>query len=186
MRLELTTAPTVEPITQEEMENQLNLSHGYDTDKINGLITAAREIVETDTDRSFINQTWTMHLDGFKDVIYLPKGKVQSITSFSYISTDDVLTALVEGTDYYLSSVGSEARLIPLTSFPNTHAVKKETVQIVWVSGEGATASYVNYWCKEAIKVKGTMLYDLGNDMNEVYFWLTNRKKLYFDYRKNG
>lgn len=185
MRLERTTAPALEPVTQEEMENQLNLSHGYDTDKVNSIIKAAREVVEVDTDRSLVNQTWTMHLDEFPDVIYLPKGKAQSITSFSYINTDNVLTALVEGTDYYLSNVGAEARLIPLTSFPNTHTVKKETVQVVWVSGQGATAADVDYWAKEAIKVRGTMMYDLGNDMSDIYHWLVNSKKLYFDYDKN-
>lgn len=186
MRIELTTAPTVEPVSQVEMEKQLNLSHGYDTDKVNSVIVASREMLESDLDLSLVNQTWTMHLDSFQDVIYLPKGKVQSITTFKYIATDGTLTTLVEDTDYYLSNTGDEARLIPLTSFPSTHATKKETVQVVWVSGHGATAADVPVWAKEAIKVKGTTLYDLGNDLSMVYDCLTRKHKLYFDYSKNG
>lgn len=185
MRLERTTAPASEPLTTTEAELQLSISTGYDTANVSSKIEAARNEVEEWTDRALINQTWKMTLDQFPEVIYLPKGKVQSITSFQYVDTAGATQTLVANTDYYMTSTGEEARLIPVSSWPSVHSTRKETVIVTWVSGYGASASNVPAWAKESMKAYLTMLYELRQDLIPFARQIMEPHRLHFDYSKN-
>ena len=73
MTIERTTNAATEPVTNTEVTDALVQSVGWDNARVTLLISAAREAMENITDRSFVTQTWTMHLDAFPEVIMFLK-----------------------------------------------------------------------------------------------------------------
>ena len=59
----LLTAPALEPVTLAEAKRHANVVASDDDTLITALIVAARELVEQDTSRALINQTWELELD---------------------------------------------------------------------------------------------------------------------------
>lgn len=184
MKVIRTTQPSTEPITTAEVEEKLVLSDGWDTTTISTEIEASRMIVEMDTDRSLITQSWTLTLKTWpkSGIIRLPKGNVASITSFSYLNADGDSTALVEDTDYYLDDNSEVAELSAVTSWPALYGEKESEITVVYVTGEATAPA----WSKEACLAKVQLLYSAGaiNTM-EIYKLMIATKKLYFDYRIN-
>lgn len=185
MKIARTTSPAVDFITSTEVEDQLSISTGYDSAKVARVISAAQDYVETYTDRAMINQTWTMKLDKFPEVIYIPKGIVQSITSVTYTDSEGDSQTLVAGTDYYLSNTGDLARLVPVTSWPTPDTVRKEVVSVVWVGGYGAAATDVAGWAKEAALAYAVFLYELKPEFMDLCQKMLYNKRLYFNYSIN-
>lgn len=186
MKLERTIYPATEPVTGQEMADQLNISADYKEDHRDSLIKAAREMVEVDTDLALINQTWTMTLDGWpkKETIHLPKGHVSSITSFSYLNTEGVLTPLTSGTDYIFTSNGKKAELIPVNSWPSVKSDRKEVITVVYVAGFGVACD-VPESIKMAIKAKGTDLYEGRDEFMKTYKDFVSFERNIFDYSIN-
>jgi len=87
MRLKLTTAPAIEPVTLDEARNHLKIDSSEDNSLISALITTARQLAEKETKRAFITQTWEMYLDEVGNEIEIPKPPLQSIVSIKTIST---------------------------------------------------------------------------------------------------
>lgn len=202
MKLQLTTAPATEPVTSAMMEGQLGLNSGDDAAKITRDISAARRLAENFTERAFINQSWTLTLDRFpsktlrnpKQTIFLPKGKTQSITSFTYQDSDDDTITLVSGTDYYLENIGDVARLIPVEYWPETFD-KLGTVTIVYVAGYGTslTSEYndiidsIILWATDLYETRQMQVEASGraNYKNEAFEMLLHPYKIYFDFSIN-
>ena len=183
-----TTDPTVEPVSNTEFEAEVVISEGWDSDRVTDKIKAAREQVETDTDQSFITQSWTLTLDKWPkyNVIHLPKGPVQSITSISYLDADGDSQVLVITDDFTLANNAADATISPVESWPTTLTTRREVITIVFVTGYGDTAASVPAWAKEAVKAKATEMYTLGViDTTRIYDQLTTTHKLYFDYESN-
>lgn len=86
MRLNLKTAPTVEPISLDEAKLHLKIDGSDDNTLISALIETARKLVESETKRGFITQTWQMYLDSVPAEIRIPKPPLQSIESIKAIS----------------------------------------------------------------------------------------------------
>ena len=183
MKLERTSAPVNNPVSNALVEQQLWVSSGESSLIIANAIKYGTDSVERDTDRSLITQTWTMHLDAFPcdDVIYVPKGKISSVTTFKYLNTSNVLTTLVADTDYYITSVGDEQRITPVTSWPSVSSDKLDAVQLVWVSGYGANDTDIPEWAKQAVLLKCKEAYD-STDVQEAYDSLIYNRRLLFDY----
>lgn len=87
----LVTAPVLLPLTLGRVKNHLKLDDDLTADdaKISGLIRTATSLVETITNRALITQTWDFYYDHFPCDRFLevPKPKLQSITSISYVDT---------------------------------------------------------------------------------------------------
>jgi uncharacterized phiE125 gp8 family phage protein len=149
MKYELVTAPAAEFVTAAMVEAQLGLASGYDAAKIARDISAKRKKAENHCQRAFINQTWRMALDSFpkvksnnpKGAIYLPMGKVQSITSFVYTDSEGDVITMVADTDYYLDSIGSTARLLPVNTWPSPSSTIPNSILINYVVGFGTSLS---------------------------------------------
>jgi len=99
MNLTQITAPTAEPVTLQQAKDHLRLDHDGEDELVTRLIVAARQLVESDTRRALVTQTWDYALDyewpyeddkrlGMVYRIVLPKPPVQSVTSVKYFDSD--------------------------------------------------------------------------------------------------
>lgn len=147
MGLTLVTAPAEEPLTLADAKVHLRLEHDADDLVVSGLIQAARHYVERAIGRSLVTQTWDLTLDDFYagsargDVIALPRGPVQSVTSISYYDSAGTLTVL--SSSLYLVDITNEpARVSPAygSVWPSTQS-RMNAVIVRYVTGFGlATA----------------------------------------------
>ncbi len=63
--LQIEVGPAVEPILLVDMKNYLKVDYSDDDNLISGMITAARELVESFTSRSLVNKQYLQTLDSF-------------------------------------------------------------------------------------------------------------------------
>lgn len=151
-RLTRTAAPATEPVSVEELKQHLNYTDSDQDQLISSYITTAREMVETDTERALITQTWTLKIDGFpSDGIegrLCPLGSVLSITY-----TDSAGDSQTLATSVYLVS-GSEPWRVSLKSgqvWPTTYD-QKDVVTVTFTAGYGGAAD-VPERAKQAIRL---------------------------------
>lgn len=148
MKLYLVTAPTPEPLTRLELEQQfLRVTTSDEEELIDGLIKTARERAELATGRALCTQTWDYKLDCFPatDYIELPLHPLISVTSVKYID--------VNGTEQTWSSAnytvdapsgpyapkGRILRKYDVTDWPNIRD-QRLAVTIRFVAGYGDAA----------------------------------------------
>jgi uncharacterized phiE125 gp8 family phage protein len=85
MALVLVTAPQVEPVDLDAAKLHLRETIDDRDEEIEGFITAARERVETETNRALMSQVWQLVLPCFPDtLIEIPKPPLLSVTSVTY------------------------------------------------------------------------------------------------------
>ena len=202
MKIDVTTAPSSEPVSVADAATQVFGDATYDSTKLTRDIAAARLRAEQYCGIGFINQTWTVTLDGFpsvttknpRGIIYLP-GKVQSLTSLRYEDSNGDTQTLIEDTDFTLDNSGLQGRLLPVSgnSWPNTTDYELGTVTIVYVTGFGADLSGVQYQSIiDAILLDVGTLYEVRQTVgpnnlyhNSVYQMLLHPFRDYFDYGVN-
>lgn len=185
-----TNDATTEPVTLAEMKEQLGISSTFSDTKIGRNYKAARQMVEKDTDRSLISQTWRVTLDAWptSGVIFLPNGRLISVASLKYIDSDGDEQTLAENTHFVVHSKSDVARIVEADnqSWPSLHATRKEVVEIIYTAGYGTTADDVPDWAKEAIIAKATELYEVGQVSTEkMYQSLIDPHRLIFNYAIN-
>lgn len=203
MKTERTVAPATQIITVAEAAKQVFGDATYDNDKLTRDIIASTKLAEDYCERSFINQTWQMNLEDFpsvnrynpKGAIHIPRGKVQSITSFKYYDIDGTEQTLEADTDYYLDSIGEVSRLVPtstLSGWPSVEDYRPNAITIVWVSGYGASLPADKEDIVSACMVKIGDLYELRQSHSAVQIYntkifesLLNDYKIYFDFSIN-
>jgi uncharacterized phiE125 gp8 family phage protein len=151
-RLTRTVAPAIEPVSVPEARAHCSYDDTDQDDLIASLITTAREMVETDTQRALITQTWTLKLDGFPcDYIEGRLCPLGSVTGIAY--TDSAGDAQTLATSVYLVS-NSEPWRITLKygqSWPTTLA-QADVVTVTFTAGYGGAAD-VPERAKQAIKL---------------------------------
>lgn len=182
-----TTDAASEPITTTNMEEKLVFSSGWNATTLAIDIQAARNVVEAVTDRALITQTWTGRGDYFPEVIYLPKGQIQSVTSVKYKpSGSSTLTALTVDVDYKVELNGDRGRIYPIGAWPDVNTDQEGSVEVVYVCGYGNAASNVPGWAKTAIMMYAGDMHTNGAlkaDMAVDRILIANR--LHFDYNAN-
>ncbi len=166
----LQTDAATEPVTLAEVKAQLRID-GTDYDAIlTPLIKTARQIAEKITGRDFINKTWKAFLNRFPcgdDIgILIEKSKLQSITSIKYY-IDTVQTTLSSANYYKTEDADySSVWLVDGQSFPDSDS-RKQAIEIIFVSGYGATAADVPQALKTALLSMITALYENAGDCSE-------------------
>lgn len=179
--LKRTTDPASEPVTRTEAKLHLRIPSGDTTDDsvVDRLIAVARQMVERDTRRSLMPQTWTLKRDDFAEEIELPYGPVTAITSVSYI--DGAGTSATVGSSNYTFDAYADPAVLRLTysgDWP-THRGDIRGVTVVYATGY-ASADAVPAEFKQAIFLALSSLYDgeavLGTVMpiRETYFRLVD------------
>ncbi len=157
----LTTGPVSEPVSVAEFKSHARIDHNHEDDKIASYLTAARGMLEADTRRLLMPQTWTMRLDWMPSHIVLDVAPVQSITSITYYDGNNTLQTL--STSLYESDLYAEPALIR-PSFGSTWPVvydRLNAVSVVFVCGYTA-ASEVPEEAKQAIKMLAGHWYRTG------------------------
>ena len=139
MPVTLITAPTVEPVTVDEVKAHTSVEHSADDTLLGTYIKAARLHGENLTGRQFVAATWELVLDDFpanSGHLVLPKPPLQSVTSVVYYDTDNVQQTLVEGTDYVVSTDHEPGRvyLAPDQTWPPTYD-RFDAVRVRYVTG---------------------------------------------------
>jgi uncharacterized phiE125 gp8 family phage protein len=203
MKLERTTAPATDFITVAEAAFNVKADETYDATKLTRDIKSAIRHAENWCERAFINQTWTMTLRKFPTVnrynpmgaIFLPKGKIQSVTSLVYYDADGAEQTLVEDTDFTLSNTGEPGMIVPteaLGSWPSTSAYFVDAVTVVYVAGLGTSlpTDYDNI--KDACLLEVGDLFQIRQEshqgkMYESGVWkrLLHDSKIYLDFSIN-
>ncbi len=162
MAVEVVTGPAEEPVTLQEAKDHLRVEVSTDDALIGRLVTDAREWVERFTRRALVTQTWRLWARQFPDgnldqdcnplrgsrphddfALWLPGGKIQSVTHVKYTDAAGVLQTLA-GTEYALDAKDPQrpARLIPAygKAWPGTRD-EPNAVQVEYVTGYGAAAA---------------------------------------------
>lgn len=153
MDLKLIEAPKQEPVALDELKSQLSIRDEISDDVIIRRIAEARQWAEQFTGRAFVTQTWEALLDAWPsgNIISLPRGPVQSITSVKYIDTAGALQTLAN-TEYKLASAGIMQRLLPAYGKEWPEARDEiESIQVRYVAGYGLSGEDVPGPIREAI-----------------------------------
>lgn len=139
-------------MTLAEAKVHLRVDHDDENTSIESdIIPAARRWAENETRRAFINRTQRLSLDEFPEEIRLPDGKVQSVTSITYVDGDGNTQTLASSV-YTLDSDSEPARLVLAYNqmWPQIRSVPN-AVKVLYVAGYGADADSVPAGIKRAI-----------------------------------
>lgn len=174
MALTLTTVPGEEPITLAEAKSHLRVTTDDDNALLEALISAARQLVETHTNRALITQTWQWRLDTFPSWgLRIPHAPLVSVSSIQYVDGDGATQTLAT-TEYTVDAKSDPGRITPAygKSWPNTRW-QMNAVIITFVAGYGNAAA-VPYQIKQAMLLVLGELYErreaaiAGTIINEV------------------
>lgn len=169
---------TSEPVTPEQLDTQLRgdgVLAAEEGDFLQDLIKSAREYVEEHTRRALITQTWRLVMDAFPSVpnndlkwwdgvregsismgtqgyIELPRGPLQSITSFKVYNNDNSSTT-VDSTSYFADINSTPGQLILNTgvAWP-VFTRHRNGIEIDYVAGYGDLVTDVPSPLRTAIK----------------------------------
>ena len=170
MRLTLTTAPKIEPISLTEVKKHLRLAttdaeaaaYTSEDNLLNRLITVARTQAEQETGRALITQTKTLYLDewpGGKE-IRLPYPPLQSATVTYRLEDDDDYDETLSTVDTDIVSEPGRIVLKPNESWPSGTLYTDKPIKIEFDCGYGDEADDVPEGIKSAILLKISDLYE--------------------------
>ena len=134
------TAPTVEPIDTTTAKLHMAIDDSTFDSLIGDYIKAARMHVEAETGRQITTATFDLIADSFggsNNRIYLPFGKLQSVTSITYTDTDGNSQTL-DASKYQVSDSREPAVIQPAynETWPTTRR-ELDAVKIRFVCGYG-------------------------------------------------
>ena len=116
--LERTVAPTIEPVTLDEIRDHLRLSDSADEATALAYLLVAREAIEQqELSRALLTQTWKLRLEGWPwDSPYrrirLPRPLLQSVTSITYTDTSGT-TQTLSASLYTVNAQAEPAIVVP-------------------------------------------------------------------------
>lgn len=155
MSLRVTTPPAVEPIDATDVKTHSIIEHSFmDATWLPRAIKAARQRAEGITWRQFITATYTWKLDGFLPTLWVPRPRLQSVTSLKYIDQNGTQQTLVEDTDYTVDADSEPGRVVPVRfgSWPTTYGHIHD-VEMIFVAGWGDAATDVPEAILQAMQV---------------------------------
>ena len=141
--VEITTAPSVEPLTTAEFHSWANMPTAFTDDDtiIANVIKSARQMVERYLNRALITQTLTVWWEVIPTVVYLPFAPIQSVTTVK-TKRLNVSTTLTENTNFYVQ--GNKDKYLRMTDpFHGSVAVSEADkvvgyeLEVVYVAGYG-------------------------------------------------
>lgn len=163
MNYKVTTEPSAEPITRDEAKLHLRVDGTAEDTLIDGLIVAARQMVEQYLNRVLITQTIVQKHSSFSGGIRIYRHPIQSLSSIVYKNVSNETTTL--STEVYrLVANGEPAYILPDhgKTFPTTTG-EAENIEITYVAGYGE-ASAVPQTIKQAMLLIIGDLYENRQD----------------------
>ena len=197
----VTTEPTAEPLSLQEVKEYLRVDDATDERVVQPLIIAARQFAESHMNRALMQQTITLNIDTaldtenplwegmrtapdinyYKNYVVLPKSPVQSVTSVKTYNDSDTATTMA-ATKYYVDTQREPARIVLRTgeTFPTALRVAN-AIEVVYVAGY--TSAYA---IPEPIRMGMLQhiayMYEHRGDMYEAQGAPTLMKSLYAPY----
>lgn len=155
-RCALATPPAEEPVSRTEAKLHCRIDVSADDTLVDGLIVAARQLVEAHARRALVTQTWDLTLDYFPSdwrhdygAIVVPNPPLVSVAYVTYRDGEGTLQTLA--TTGYRVLAGTPGRIVPesRTEWPSI-LEHPDAVHVRYVAGYGA-ASAVPQALKQAI-----------------------------------
>ena len=160
LKWQVTTEPSVEPITLDEAKLNLRVECTADDTLITALIVAARRWCEDFENRAYITQTITAKTFWLFDQIILPRPLLQSVTSIVYVDQagdDQTLSDTLYDVDTFREP-GQVTRAFNAT-YPTVRG-DVNGVTIVYVAGYGVASTDVPQETIQAIHLLIGHLYE--------------------------
>ena len=165
MALSLTTAPTVEPLSTQNVKDELEIDHTASDDRIDTfLLPSARQLAETLTHRAFLEQTYILRLAGFPaGPIILPRPPLTSVSSVQYVDTAGD-TQTWAASKYAVETPSGERALHGTIQpgynevYPSTRQVP-DAVIVTFKAGYGTTAGTVPVAVRQGVALLVKWLY---------------------------
>ena len=165
MSLQLTTPPSVEPVTLDQAKAHLKVDTTDDDALITSLISAARARAEWHTGRAFVTQSWTLWLDAWpcNGIVEIPLPPLQSVASVTAYALDDSATVLDAAT-YQVDIASSPARLVlkPNASPPVTLR-RINAIAIAFTAGYGDASDVPAPVCEAILKIVANFYVNRGD-----------------------
>ena len=164
--LQVVTAPSLEPLSLEEAKAQVRveLDITSEDDYLRSLLLAVRDWAEGEVSKALLTETLALKLDRFAcEEIYLPYPPLQSVSSITYLDSNNVLRTLAAA-KYQV--VG--ARLAPDAKAPCGYVQPAygESWPTTYPVPECVTITYIAGWLSaEAVpqRIKQAMLLALAD-----------------------
>lgn len=156
------TAPTTELVTTADAKAHLRVDFSDDDTYIDNLVIMARELLERQTGRAFLAQTWDLFLDHFPGgYISLPRAiPLASVTGVFY--TPDAASELTySDSNYLVDTVTEPGRIVLKTAsvWPGDALDPVNGVRVRYVIGKSSAAD-VPERAKQVIKLMVGHLYE--------------------------
>lgn len=173
--LTVTSAPSLEPVTLEEAKLFCRIDSPDFDGVLSREITAARQHFERITGRAVVTQTWRLTMDRFPggcqspvtdgDQFVLPGGRVASVTSITYVDTDES-TQTMSASDYRVDTDQIPCRIEPAFGevWPSALEITG-SVKVTYVVGVAVTAVPAEY--KQAILHAVAYSYDRPGQVDD-------------------
>lgn len=159
----ITTEPTVEPVSVEDIKMFARIDGDYEDDLIQSLIVAVRNATQLYLGRSLIKQTLTMTLDFWPTMaISLPRPPLISIDSVKIVEEDGTKTTY-SSDNYYLNTIAEPGQLIlksSADSLPEVSDRDYAMYEIIFKAGYGTLAIDVPEAIRAGMKSWITFLYE--------------------------
>lgn len=165
----VTAQPIVEPVPLDLAKRHLRVDFDDDDTLIAAYISAARVMAESRTRRAFFNQTIALKLDLFpifgsetiapnvgsavswywrwweQYAIRLPRPRLQSVTSITYLDTSNTLQTLAPAS-YAVDAASEPARIVPApgTFWPYNSQYIPGSITVTYVAGSYGDGIVVN------------------------------------------
>ncbi len=174
--LKIVTEPTEEPVTLAEFKAAIRKTTTDEDGYLGPLLKAARRAAERWMANAIINTVYDYAQDRFPtsedadpDLIEIPIGPFVSLASVKWYDTADVEGALVEGTDFWVDTLGLLPRLVLKDGINWPSNPRKRNAVIVRLTvGFGAAATAVPDDIKLGIQRIGANAYEFRTDLTEV------------------
>lgn len=167
-QVRVVAAAAVEPVTLAEVKTDLRIDASDEDGLLMSLIGQARLDVETWCRRALIHRTLEMSLGGWPadNWIRLPYPPAVSLTSVSYYTDANVLTAMALGDLVLIADV--EPGIVTLAKdkgWPGATLRSVWPVRVRWVAGYGATQVSVPEYYRSAMRALVAIRYEHRDEM---------------------
>jgi uncharacterized phiE125 gp8 family phage protein len=155
--LKLITAPTVDPVTVDEVQDHLRIS-GEEA-MVSRLIKSATSVIENYLGRRLITQVWDQYFECWRDRMTLFYPPLQTLDSLKYYDLDGTQRTLAS--THYWVTTDDPAQIVRAyeTTWPELQYGRPQPIVARMTIGYGLEAA-VPQDIKDAIKLFATDLYE--------------------------
>jgi uncharacterized phiE125 gp8 family phage protein len=166
------TAPTVEPVTVEELKADRRVVVDDEDTLIASYLLSARRVIERVSGLALLEQTWELALDAFpcahhenpRAAILLPKPPLRSVVSIKYTDADGTLQTLASS-EYTVDTRAFPGSVCPAygKAWPGIRSVPNAIV-VQFTAGYGTTAEEVPETLRDAVRLEAGDRYEHRED----------------------